>query len=201
MRPALLLALLAASPPIAAQTQPVHNGWHLGGGVDAVRFAHVVVSVAQPGAAAEVHPSSRAALHLAVGRDLGHWDVGLEVGLAEGHIEASNDVVAVSDLTADVARYRLTIGICRRIAALGAGELGLELAPTLDLWSVDGSDRTAGGGEGRLVLRVPLGSWELEHRLGVGLSESPIEAADIGDVAEARALRTLTIGLGLRARL
>jgi hypothetical protein len=52
-----------------------------------------------------------------------------------------------------------------------------------------------------VVLRVPLGSWELQNRLGFGLSGSPIEAADIGDVAEVRGLRTLTIGIGMRTRL
>jgi hypothetical protein len=201
MRPALLLALLAASPPAVAQTHAVHNGWHLGGGVDALRFAHVVVSAAEPGAAAEVRPSNRAAFHVGVGRSIGPWEVGIEAGLAEGHIEARNDVVAISDLTADVTRYRLAIAISRAVAAVGTGELVLELAPTLDLWSVDGTQRTRGGAECRLMLRIPLGSWEVEQRLGFGFSGSPIETADIGDVAEERALRTLMIGFGLRTRL
>jgi hypothetical protein len=200
-RPALLLTLLAASPPVAAQTHAGHNGWHLGGGVDALRFAHVVVSAAGPGAAAEVRPSNRAAFHLGVGRSIGPWDVGIEAGLAEGHIEARNDVVAISDLTADVTRYRLGISMSRAIAALATGELALELAPTLDHWSLDGTYRTRAGAEGRLVLRVPLGSWEVEQRLGFGLSGSPIDAADVGDVAEVRGLRTLTIGFGVRTRL
>jgi hypothetical protein len=201
MRPALLLALLAASPPAAAQTHAVPNGWHLGGGVDALRFAPVVVSAAEPGAAAEVRPSSRAAFHLAVGRVVGPWDVGIEAGLADGHLEARNDVVAISDLTAGVTRYRLAIAISRGIASIGAGRLGLELAPTLDIWSVGGTHRTRGGAEGRLLLRVPLGSWELQQRIGFGRSGSPIEAADIGDVAEERGLRTLTVGIGVRTRL
>ena len=201
MRPALLLALLAASPPAVAQTHAVHNGWHLGGGVDALRFAHVVVSAAEPGAAAEVRPTNRAALHIGVGRSIGPWEVGIEAGLAEGYIEARNDVVAISDLTADVTRYRLAIAISRAVAAVGTGELVLALAPTLDGWSVDGTHRTRGGAEGRLVLRIPLGSWEVEQRLGFGLSGSPVETADIGDVAEERPLRTLMIGFGLRARL
>jgi hypothetical protein len=201
MRPAFLLALLAASPPAAAQTHAVRNGWYLGGGVDALRFAHVVVSAAAPGSAAEVRPSSRAAIHFGLGRVIGPWGVGIEAGLAEGHIEARNDVIAISELTADVTRYRLAVAISRGIASLGAGELGLELAPTLDLWSVDGTHRTRGGAEGRLALRVPLGSWELEQRLGFGVSGSPIEAADVGNAAEERGLRTLTIGLGVRTRL
>jgi hypothetical protein len=109
-------------------------------------------------------------------------------------------VVAIRDLTADVTRYRLAIAISRAIAAVGTGELALELAPTLDRWSVDGTHRTRGGAEGRLALRIPLGSWEVEQRLGFGLSGSPIEAADIG-AAEQRGLRTLMIGFGMRTRL
>jgi len=201
MRPALLLTLLAASPPIAAQNPAGPTGWYLGGGVDALRFAHVVVSAAEPGAAAEVRPSSRAAFHVELGRVIGAWGAGIEGGLAEGHIEARNDVVAISDLTADVTRYRLAIAISRSLVALRGGALGLELAPTLDLWSVDGMQRVRGGAEARLVLLVPLGSWQLTQRLGFGFSGSPIEAADIGDVAEERSLRTLTVGLGMRARL
>ena len=197
----LPLALLAAAPPAAAQTSAAHHGWHLGGGVSVVQFGHVVVSDAAPGVAAELRPSSRLAFHLAVARSLGLWDVWAEAGLAEGHIEARNDVVALSDLTADVSRYRLALGVTRRVIAIGTGNLGLALAPTLDLWSVDGDSRVRGGAEARLLLRVPLGSWEVEHRLGVGLSGSPIEAADVGDVADQRALRTFTIGLGLRSGL
>ena len=201
LRPALLLALLAASPPAAAQSHAVHNGWHLAGGVDVLRFARVVVSTAEPGAAAELRPTNRAAFHLGLGRSIGPWGVRIEAGLAEGHVEARNDVVAISDLTSAVTRYRLAIALYRPIAAIGTGELGLELAPTLDLWSVDGTGRTRGGAEGRLVLRVPLGSWDVVQRVGFGLSGSPIEAADAGDGAEERGLRTLMLGIGVRTRL
>jgi hypothetical protein len=201
LRPSLLLALLAASPPVAAQTHAAQSGWRLDGGVDALRFGHVLISDAEPGAAAELRPSHRVAFHVGVARSLGDWGVGIEAGLAEGHIEARNDVIAISDLTADVSRYRLALGVSRAITRVGTGELGLELAPTLDLWSVDGDHRLRGGAEGRLVLRVPLGSWQLEHRLGFGLSGSPLEVGDVGGVAEERGLRTLTIGLGVRTTL
>jgi hypothetical protein len=197
----LPLALLAAAPPTAAQTPAVHDRWHLGAGADALRFGHVVVSRAEPGAAAELRPSSRLAFHLGVRRSVGPWGVFGEAGLAAGHIEARNEVIAISDLTADVSRYRLALGVSRRVIAVGTGELGAELAPTLDLWSVDGESRVRAGAEGRLVLRVPFGAWEVENRLGIGLSGSPIEAADVGDVAEERDLRTVMIGVGLRTGL
>jgi hypothetical protein len=197
----LLIALLAAAPPSAAQTPAVQDGWHLGGGVDALRFGHVAVSDAVPGAAAEVRPSGRAALRLAVGRTAGLWDVSLEAGWAEGQIEIGNDILSVRDLTSEVTRYRLGLAVGRRLAALGTGWLGFELAPTVDLWSVAGESRVRGGAEGRVLLRVPLGAVDLENRIGVGLSGSPIEASDLGPVAEERGLWTLLIGLGLRTGL
>ncbi len=167
--PSLLLALLAAAPPAAAQVQTAHPGWYLGGGVAAVRFGHVAVSDAAPGVAAEVRPTARPSFHLSLGRELGSWGVELEAGWAGGHIEAGNDVLSIEDLTAAVSRYRLAVGIERRIARAGVGILRLGLAPTLDVWVVDGNGRVRAGAEGRLVLRVPLGAVELENRLGAGI--------------------------------
>lgn len=201
LRPSLLIALLAATPPLAAQTPAARSGWHLGGGVDALHFGPVAVGLAQAGVAAELRPSGRAAARIVVGRAAGLWNLSVEAGWADGHIEAGNDLLSVHDLTSDVSRYRLSPSVGRRLTATGVGALSVELAPTLDLWSVDGESRVRAGAEARLVLRVPLGSVELENRIGFGLSGSPVEAADVGQVADERGLRTLLIGLGLRAGL
>ena len=201
LRFSFLLPLLAAAPPIAAQAPPVNDGWHLGGGVDALRFGHVAVSDAEPGAAAEVRPSGRAALRLTVGRTAGPWDLSLEAGWAAGEIEIGNDVLSVRDLTSGVNRYRLSLAVGHRLTVLGANPLGVELAPTVDLWSVAGDTRAEAGAEGRILLRIPLGAVELENRIGIGFSGSPIEASDLGDVAEERGLWTFLIGLGLRTGL
>jgi len=202
LRFSLLIPLLAASPPSAAQTPAVRDGWHLGGGADALRFAHVAVSDAEPGAAARVRPSGRTALHLAIGRTIGSWDLSLEANWAGGHIEVSNDALSVRDLTSDVTRYRLSLAMGHRVTELGVNRLGLELAPTVDLWSVAGEDRVRGGAEVRVLLLVPMGAMNLENRIGLGFSGSPIEGAvDLGDVAEERGLWTFLVGLGLRAGL
>ena len=197
----LLIPLLAAAPPIAAQTPAVHSGWYLGGGVDALRFGQVAVSQAEPGLAAEVRPSGRVALRLAVGRTVGAWALALEAGWAGGNIEIGNDVVTVRDLTSDVSRYRLALPVGRRLTAVGTGRLDFEVLPTADLWSVTGDTRARAGAEGRLLLLVPLGAVSLENRIGVGYSGSPIEASDLGQVAEERGLWTLLIGVGLRTDL
>jgi hypothetical protein len=202
LRFSLLIPLLAAAPPTAAQAPAMHDGWHLGGGVDALRFGHVAVSDAEPGAAAKVRPSARTALHLEIGRMTGPWDVSLEANWAGGHIEVGNDALSVRDLTSDVTRYRLSLAVGHRLRELGANRLGLELAPTVDLWSVAGEDRVRGGAEVRALLLVPLGAIDLENRIGLGFSGSPIEGAvDLGDVAEERGLWTFLVGLGLRAGL
>ena len=197
----LLITLLAAPPPTAAQTPAVHEGWYLGGGVDVQRFGHVAVSEAERGLAAEVRPSGRAALRLAVGRSVGAWAVSLEAGWAGGNIEIGNDVVSVQDLTSDVTRYRLALALGRRLTAVGTGRLVFELVPTADVWSVTGDSRARAGVEGRVLLLVPLGAVSLENRIGVGYSGSPIEASDLGPVAEERGLWTFLIGLGLRTGL
>lgn len=198
LHPSILLSLLAAAPPTAAQLPADDTGWQLGGGVEAVRFGHVAVSEAAPGVAAEVRPSGRPALHLSVGRGYGAWRLDLEAGWAGGHIEAGNDALSIQDRTSDVSRYRLAIGIARRIATAGSGAIRIALAPTVDLWAVDGDSRVRAGVEGRLVLGVPLGSVELENRIGLGFSGNPIGAADLGEVSDLRGLRTVFAGVGLR---
>ena len=200
LHPSVLLSLLAAAPPITAQMPADHTGWYLGGGVEAVRFGHVAVGAAAPGVAAEVRPSGRPSVHLTVGRKYGAWSLDLEAGWAGGHIEAGNDAISIQDRTSDVSRYRLAIGIARRVAAAGSGAIAIALAPALDLWAVDGESRVRAGAEGRLVLRVPLGSVELENRIGVGLSGNPIEGRDLGEVSDLRGLRTVLVGVGLRFR-
>jgi hypothetical protein len=191
---------LAAAPYLAAQVPADDSGWHLGGGVEAFRFGHVAVSDAAPGVAAEVRPSARPAVHLSVGRLSGVWSLDLEAGWAGGHLEAGNDALSIQDRTTDVTRYRLGIGLARRVAAVGSGFLAVALAPTLDLWTVGGENRVRAGAEGRLALRVPLGAVELENRIGVGWSGNPIEARDIGDVSDLRGLRAVLVGIGLRFR-
>ena len=195
-----LLSLLAGAPPTAAQMPADDTGWHLGGGVEAVRFGHVAVSEAAPGVAAEVRPSPRPAFHLSVGREYGAWDLDLEAGWAGGHIEAGNDAIAIQDKTSGVSRYRLAVGVARQVAAAGSGKIAIALAPTLDLWAVDGDSRVRAGAEGRLVVRVPLGAVDLENRIGIGFSGNPIEATDIGEVSDLRGLRTVFVGVGLRFR-
>jgi hypothetical protein len=195
-----LLALLAAAPPAAAQTA-AREGWYLGGGVDALRFGHINVVTDDSGLEVEVRPTASLAVHLALSRVAGPWNLSLEAGWAEGHVEAASDDFSIRDLTSSVTRYRLGVTLGRRLAALGSGALSVELAPTLDLWSVPDDHRTRAGAEGRVVVRAPIGALELENRLGFGFSGGPLEEADLGSATEKRGLRSVMIGVGVRAPL
>jgi hypothetical protein len=201
LQASVLFSLLAATPPVAAQVPAADNGWHLGGGVEAVRFGHVAVSEPAPGIIAELRPSSRSAVHAFAERTLGRWGVAVEAGWAGGHLQAGNDALSIEDRTASVSRYRAAVGLGREVARLGLGTIVLAMGPTLDVWNVSGNARTRAGLEGRLAVRVPLGAVVLENRIGVGFSSNPITADDIGEPAEFRALRAVFVGMGLRVRI
>jgi len=196
-----LLPLLAATPPAVAQVPAASSGWHLGLGIEAVRFAHVAVGQAAPGVGAEIRPSARPAAHVSLERAAGSWELGLEAGWAGGHIEVGNEAVSVQDRESDVSRYRLALSVGRRIATTGAGTVVLAIVPTLDLWSVLGDGRGRAGAEARLAVRVPLGAVELENRISGGLSGNPIEIEDVGVVSNLRGLRMLAVGIALRIRI
>jgi hypothetical protein len=193
-----LLPLLAAAPPVSAQVSAPIKGWHLGAGVEAVRFGHIAISDVLPEQDTEVRPTSRPAFWISAGRAVGDWRIGLEAGWAGGHLEAANDEVLLQDLVSEVSRYRLALGIGRRIAAVGTGVVELAIVPLVDFWSIAGDGRVRAGAEARAVVRVPLGSVELENRIGIGVSGNPIEREDLGEASDLRGLRTFLVGIGLR---
>ena len=78
--------------------------------------------------------------------------------------------------------------------AVGAG-------PTVDWWRVIGEDRIRVGGAALAALRLPLGTWALENRLGLGISGSPFVPEDVGETYETRTLVSVTLGVAVRAPL
>ena len=196
-----LLALLAAAPPAAAQVPAAPQGWHLGAGVDVLQFGDVGVSDPVAADGPELRPSGRLAVHVRLVRAFAPWHGALEADWAGGSIDAHNDIVVITDRSSGVSRYRIALALGRRLAGIGSGALLAELVPTVDLWSLLGEHRIRAGAEGRLVLLVPLAGVQLEHRLGLGISGSPLEPSDIGPAARTRPLRTMSAGLGLRLGL
>jgi len=57
------------------------------------------------------------------------------------------------------------------------------------------------GGAAVAALRLPLGTWVLENRLGLGVSGSPFVPEDGGETYETRTLVSMTVGVAVRAPL
>lgn len=198
----LPLVWLFVPAVLAGQGVPKPGGWSFAIGADGMRFGGTARDTAVPAeSAADLRPSGRAGLHLMLERSFGDWRVQLETGMAEGNAEVANHTVVVRDKTLELSRYRLAMGLERRVTALGRGELAVALAPTLDLWRASGESRVRLGGEFRAAVRVPLGRVVLENRLAAGISGPPLEDEDLGDGFELKRLRSVSYGVGLRVPL
>jgi hypothetical protein len=195
----LLLSLLPAYLPAQGQGHVVPAGWSVAVGADGLWFGRAASDTGAPAEqSADLRPSGRAGLRVTLARTLGEWRAQLELGLAQGDAEARNRAVAIRDRTLDLSRYRLAVGLERAVTAVGAGEIALALAPTLDLWRAGGESRVRWGLEARGTLRLPLGPLALENRLGLGWSGAPLDEVDLIDDFDRHALRTLVFGVGLR---
>jgi hypothetical protein len=115
--------------------------------------------------------------------------------------QADNESVAVLDRTTRLTRFRVAGALQRRICGIGTGDLALGAGPALDWWRVIGEDRIRFGAAAFAALRLPLGAWALENRLGVGLAGSPFVPEDAGESYETRTLVSITWGIAVRAPL
>ncbi len=196
-----LLTFAFASSAVAQTAAPASfptSSWWVSLGAEGTRFGSIARTIdAAPEASAEIRPTRRTGVRLAVARGFGVWRAQLELGWAQGQAEAGNDVIVVRDQTLDLSRYRLAPGIERRVTGVGAGELTAALATTLDIWRASGDTRPRLGAEARLALRLPLGKLALENWLAFGLSASPLDAEDLGDGFERSSLSWLAFGVGL----
>jgi hypothetical protein len=199
----LVFLLLLARPAILpAQDSGPAAGWSLTLGGEGMRFGRVARDTAVPAdRESDLRPNGRAGLRAMLARTVGAWEVQLELGWAQGDAEVSSPVLTVRDRTLDLSRYRLAPGLERRAGRVGAGELAVGLAPTLDLWTAGGESRFRLGLEGRVALRVPLGRMALENRLALGLSGPPLNQEDLGDDFERKNLISAAFGVGLRLPL
>ena len=199
MRPSLRTVFLLCLLPSGLSGQ---SPWSLTAGLDGMRFAAAARDPgALPSSAVDLRPSGRIGGRLTLQRASGAWRAELGVGWAPGGVEVRNDALAIRDRTADLSRYRVGAAIERRLTGSAAGELALGAGPALDLWSVAGDHRLRLGGVVALMVRLPLGRLALENRLAVGVTGSPLEPADVEGGFEARALRSVEFGVGLRLPL
>ncbi|HKU61908.1 MAG TPA: hypothetical protein VJQ44_11870 [Gemmatimonadales bacterium] len=194
--------LLVVFPPRAPAQAVAPPGWELGVLAESVRFSRGLVDGSDPSdVSAALRPSPGTGIGLLLARGGTAWRGELVAGWAGMRPQADNTNVAVLDRTTRLTRWRLEAELERRLFGVGAGSVALGAGPALDWWRIVGQDRVRLGGVARAALRVPLGTWALENRLGLGVSGSPFVPEDVGEAYEARALVTLTLGVAVRAPL
>jgi hypothetical protein len=176
--------------------------WRLGLRVESLHFSRALVDGSAPSSeAAGLRPSGGLGVGVVLARAGASWRAELSGGWAAVRPQADNGSVAITDKTARLTRWRLGATAERRLCGLGAGSLALGAGPTLDWWRITGESRVRLGGQAGVALRLPLSGWELENRLGLGVSGGPFRAEDAGAEFETRALLALFLGMGLRAPL
>jgi hypothetical protein len=196
---ATLTLTLALVPSTAgAQVSP----WRFGVLVESLHFSRALVDGSAPSSeAAGLRPSGGLGVGVALARAGHEWRAELRAGWAAVRPQADNGNVAITDKTARLTRWELGAAAEHRLCAVGVGTLALGAGPTLDWWRITGQSRLRLGAQAGLALRVPLSGWELENRLGVGLSGSPLVPEDAGANFETRTLVGLFLGMGVRAPL
>lgn len=196
----VLLVLVASAA--TAQGAPRSQRWGITVAWEGTRFGSTARDTAGPEAGeVDLRPTGRGGVRISVDRVAGPWRLTLEAGWAEGNAEAANGVVLIRDKTLELSRYRLASGLERRLTALGAGDIAAGVAPTLDLWTAGSNEHARWGLELRLTARVPVGRLDLENRLAIGLSGSPLDEEDLEEEFQRRSLRSLSLGVGLRVPL
>lgn len=200
--PWLIATMLLVLPTNGLAQAVAPPGWQLGILLESVRFSRGLVDAASPSdIAAGLRPSAGTALALTLARSGAVWRGELVAGWAGMRPQADNESVAVLDRTTHLTRMRLGAALERSLFGIGAGALALGAGPTLDWWRVVGEDRVRVGGAALVALRLPLGAWMLENRLGLGVSGSPFVPEDVGETYETRTLVSVTLGLAVRAPL
>lgn len=196
---ALALGMLAQS----AAGQSRQGGWAIGlSGVKSSFAGASRDTMAIPGVSTEVRPEPRLGLQAELSWSGAAWEASLGLGFASGHLKADNSVLALEDKSTTCRRFRVSGSVGRRLAALGQNSLLLEAGPTVDRWSMTSFEgRFSFGAQMRLRFRVPLGRLDLENFAALGWSTSPFSPGDLPAGAQRLALRSLSVGSGLRYRL
>jgi hypothetical protein len=176
--------------------------WWLGASIETLRYSRALVDGGAPSSeAAGLRPSGGVGVGITLARAGRSWRAEVTAGWAGVRPQADNASAALIDKTSRLTRWRLTAAAERRLCAVGGGMLGLAAGPAVDWWRIAGESRARLGGHAAVALRIPLADWELENRLGVGVSGSPFVPEDAGTEFETRALVSLFLAMVVRAPL
>jgi len=193
---------LACGVSVASAQAGQEAPWRLGVLVESLHFGRSLVDGSAPSPEATgLRPSGTVGLDVALARAGRSWRAELTAGWAGSRPQADNAGVAVTDRTTRLTRWRLGVAGERRLCGVGAGMLAIVAGPALDWWRIAGDSRVRLGGQAALALRLPLAGWELENRVGLGISAGPFTPEDAGAEFESRALMSLSLGMGVRAPL
>ena len=198
---AVTLALTLTSSPGWAQTGS-GTPWWLGASIETLRFSRALVDGGAPSSEATgLRPSGGVGAGITLARARRSWRAEITAGWAGVRPQADNQSTVLIDKTSRLTRWRLGAAAEHRLCAVGGGALGLAAGPAVDWWRVAGESRVRLGGRVAVALRLPLAEWELENRLGVGVSGSPFVPEDAGAEFETRALVSLFLEMVVRAPL
>ncbi|HEU4699195.1 MAG TPA: hypothetical protein VFS40_08445 [Gemmatimonadales bacterium] len=191
---------LVHAPAARAQERSPH-AWRVGLVADFPTFRGASRDTLEA-EATSVRPGQALALGVSVARVWAAWDATLDVSYLPSHVEAESPELLVRARSATLERLRLAPLLGRRLTGLSTGGLWLQAGPTLDFWSLDGSeDRTVVGAQGRLALRLPMGRFELENVVAYQWSPGPFRAGELPPGYARRALRAVAVGANLRLGL
>ena len=198
----LVAVLLLVAPSRGASQVSLPARWRLGALLESLHFSRGLVDGSVPfGDAAGLRPSGGLGVGVVLARTSPLWRAELMAGWAAARPQADNAGIAITDRTSRLTRWRLGAAAERRLCTVGAGTLGFAVGPALDWWRIAGEGRLRLGGQAALALHLPMSGWELENRLGLGVSASPFVPEDAGAEFETHALVSLLLGLGVRAPL
>ncbi len=195
-----LCRVLAMTATGFGLTTPLAAQWSLGAAGSYTDFHGGARD--QPGVTAE--PSSRFESGISVRHSSPHWEFGLSVSWAPGHLstrDSTGQALQIDALSVGFTRYRLAPSISRKLFGVGAGRVMAVLGPVLDLWNGDDQARPRLGGQIGAALEAPLGSWVLRNFVMFGVEESPFNADEFGPTIRRPALQAFSIGMELQLKL
>jgi hypothetical protein len=191
-------ALLAAATPTFAQQAAPDAGWALGPTVSFVHFS----AAGSDGAGATAGFGGGTSAGLAIERSVGPLALLLALEQLTTRIQVRDEVVMIEPQEPAVGRTRLGLSLRGTLARRQGARLILDAGPTLDIWSPDGSDsRTSLGAAARMGLEMDAGPVSVENAVGFGLSNGPLDVADLPEGYERTTMRTITFTIAARIGL
>ena len=182
----LIGAVLCARGEAAAQSP-----WGLVVSVSPTTFTGGSRSTTGEGEA--VHPTRGNAVGIGLTRTLGAWRGEIVADYLGSNLQLVSPDLAVTVRTFEFSRGRVGARLSRPMMRRGAAELRAGGGIFLETWITADEARPVASAEGSLSVRFAAGRMALENGLAITYSRSPIEAADVPDGYDQRALSSVAL--------